>query len=104
VLPDGTEKFSEKVPVNQRCFDVDNLTMYPNPFREFINLNFRAPDTGNARISIYDQFGRSVYTETVTFNQGPNEKQLKTGHLPSGLYRIEITTDHYREGQMVIRP
>jgi hypothetical protein len=104
VFPDGTEKFSEEVPVTQRCFNADNLTIYPNPFREFINLYFRAPDTDDARISIYDQFGRSVYTETETFNQGLNEKQLKTGHLPSGLYRIEITTSHYSEGQMIIRP
>lgn len=100
----NTRELTEKVPAFRNSREIPAMTIYPNPFREFISLHFRAPDTGDARISIYDQFGRALYTQAVMFNQGLNEKQLKTGHLPSGLYRIEITTSHYSEGQMVIRP
>lgn len=68
------------------------VAVYPNPFRENLNLNFLLPEDGNAIISIFDQSGRTVRKITEGIGSaGNHEVEIDGTDLIPGIYHYSIT-------------
>lgn len=68
-------------PVNRK------FSVYPNPAKDFVNIEVSEGERGWMNIEIFDMTGRVVYTD-----QGVNANRITihTGHLPNGVYQITI--------------
>lgn len=69
------------------------ISIYPNPSGETVTLSTQGSE--QARIRIYNASGQVVYVKEMT----GNSISLQIGHLPSGLYTVEIlrANTFYRE-------
>ena len=61
----------------------------PNPFAEYTNIQFNAPNSDNVVFEVIDMFGRSIYTEQITATKGLNTYQFSYD-LSAGIYMYNI--------------
>ena len=105
IYPDGyiggdtTGIYDEKPPLLPKVL---SLKAYPNPFNPSVNISFNMPESGNAKITIYDDLGRVI--DTIKLENLPSGQQLYTWNyqnsnykLVSGAYFITVQTSGYRE-------
>ena len=59
----------------------DGLTIYPNPFKDNINIGFIGVD--KTKIKVYDLVGNTVFNSTIS-----NESSLNLGFLNPGFYTL----------------
>ena len=72
----------------------DNLTqvsIYPNPTREKLNIDFSLINEDEVTIYIVDMFGRKV-SENYQKMTSSDKIQMKTDYLDSGNYMVVIST------------
>ncbi|WNJ18643.1 T9SS type A sorting domain-containing protein [Pontibacter sp. G13] len=75
------------------------LGMYPNPTQGALNLDLGHTFDQQAELSIFDLQGRKVWQQAIS----PQAPRLNVGHLPAGVYQIEIALDgDIRSGKLVI--
>ena len=73
-------------------FHQDDFVLFqntPNPFAEYTNIQFNAPNSDNVVFEVIDMFGRSVYTEQITATKGLNTYQFSYD-LSAGIYMYNI--------------
>lgn len=66
---------------------------YPNPFNPQTTLRITMPESGPARVAVYDALGREVallLNDRVT--EGTHEVVFEAAGLPSGSYLVRLTT------------
>ena len=85
------------------------ITIFPNPASEFANMYIKGNSAqwANVRVQItlYDMSGRQQHTESRILNPySYTETQLKTAHLPPGVYVYAVTGNKERlgEGKIVV--
>jgi hypothetical protein len=64
------------------------VEFYPNPFQEYLTVNFITPPVNPVILSIFNNFGKEVYTKTYN-DQSMN---MELSHLLSGVYVLRIKT------------
>lgn len=70
---------------------ISGFIVFPNPSSGNININFKAPENGSARLDLYNSDGTFV-------------RQLFNGSLQKGMYRtISLTTDGLAAGTYICR-
>ena len=70
-------------------FAANDITVFPNPARTFINLKFNIVENLEVNITMYDLLGRMVLSENR--NVGATQlEQLNTDELTTGLYTLVI--------------
>ena len=71
----------------------NNITVYPNPAKSFININYNSSKTAQTSLQIIDQLGRVVLNKTTFVNNGKNNLQLNTSTLTPGMYFIRLNNE-----------
>jgi hypothetical protein len=67
------------------------LLIFPNPAYQYVSLIFRAPETGNGRISIHDNAGRQVYKDDVVpVSEGLTRMGLNVSGFSHGTYFAKL--------------
>lgn len=69
---------------------VDNLSLYPNPAANSINLSFAANNISKAEISITNTLGNVLYSNQIQAVDGQNNKTIDISRLPVGVYSVNI--------------
>ena len=64
--------------------NVTNVSIYPNPTTNIVNVNFNDTSFNIKQINIYDVLGKKVLQTS--------NKQINIQHLEKGVYNIEITS------------
>lgn len=67
-----------------------NLTIYPNPADNFLNISYSVPESENFKVFILDITGRAVYSSTRRLEKGQNNLSLNIKNLPEGQYLIKL--------------
>jgi hypothetical protein len=67
--------------------------MYPNPATDFVSLNFSAFVKESALVSVYDNTGRLVVSESFTGTQLRANNNLNVADLAPGVYSVQINID-----------
>lgn len=85
-----TEK-GQNIP-NYNSFLEQNFSIYPNPSKGTINLNYKLTMAGKVNIHIYDMLGRDVLTKTVKHSTIGMQNIALDLSNKNGLYIVKVTT------------
>jgi hypothetical protein len=81
-----------------------DLTAYPVPFKDNLNVKVESPLNMNGTLSLYNGIGQKVQDfGTYTLKKGENEINLNTVELPIGLYFIRMTSVYGTETIKILR-
>ncbi len=69
------------------------VTMYPNPATDIVSLNFSEFVKESAQVSVYDNTGRLVASETYAGAQLRANNNLNVADFAPGVYSIQINID-----------
>ncbi len=67
------------------------ITLFPNPANDFIDLNFNGEVYNQLQISIVNQLGQIVDNQTI--NNPDNTEKINLPDLPNGIYFCRIQTE-----------
>lgn len=72
--------------------DISLLSLYPNPTNDNCTLKFNLQLTKTLSVSVVNVLGQKVMTiGNILYNEGENLVNLKTSHLPQGIYTIQLS-------------
>ena len=89
---DDAETLKIKI-VNSTSIDENeamNMTVFPNPAKDRINLQITQLQAGTVIIRIIDSMGRTVYHTQKNVNSGTLQEYIGTSMLPGGLYDLQV--------------
>ncbi|MEI6695563.1 MAG: T9SS type A sorting domain-containing protein [Bacteroidota bacterium] len=67
-----------------------DLSIFPNPVNNTLNLTVSMAKQSNATIEIYDMLGNKVYTNTDKFSKGIHNIEINTGKFDNGIYFVKL--------------
>jgi PKD repeat protein len=67
-----------------------NLTVYPNPASQMVNLEMNSTNGGNAIIKLLTLNGTVVVSQNLTVSPGNNTYQLNLDGVGKGVYFLEV--------------
>lgn len=92
VNKDGSGIYSKVVAIKSDGDGVMLQTVYPNPFRDKLELAISTDKTGTVSIRLYDMSGKLVITESKQVTQGLNVITLRgLNTLQPGNYFIDVS-------------
>jgi Secretion system C-terminal sorting domain len=92
----GDFKYFKIVSVENCNNQSDNITVYPNPVTNTLQLTIASVNDANARIKIYDLLGNIIQQEVLTpLNEGNNKININVERLPKAMYVLVLE----KEGQ-----
>jgi hypothetical protein len=79
------------VPGNQ---NIANLTLFPNPAQEYVDMQFELVESARYRVSINAPNGQILrtYEEQNALPSGVCQERLDISGLPPGVYMVEVQT------------
>lgn len=92
-----------KIKKSKRRNDVKiDLTAYPNPANELLNINITLPETGSFDIKMYDLFGNITYESTEVSSSTNLLKTITINGWKTGLYTLKISKDNKNTYEMIV--
>lgn len=80
------------------------LNVYPNPAKDFINIELYDIQAENSKLAVYDAQGKCVFEKMIP---KPNAYQynetVSLSNLPRGIYQVVLTTDKGNAMSKVIK-
>jgi hypothetical protein len=70
--------------------DINDMSIYPNPATDFVNLKFNATSESVISIHVFDIAGKRIFNTINKNNIGENIVKIPLEELPSGFYTILI--------------
>ncbi len=75
--------------------DYANLSVYPNPVQNELNLEITSRNTGNYSLRFLDVSGQIVRNEQIFINSGNNKKVFEVSELNKGFYIIQLCGEQH---------
>ena len=98
---DGRFSYSDIISLKRMVITAD-LTVFPSPFSDQLNLMCSSDILTKLKIQIIDLNGRIILTKETFIDQGQNKIQLSDlDRLRSGMYFVMVTNDENDEMQMI---
>ena len=92
---DGKSTLSKVISV--RLKKSNSLTLSPNPFSSYVNINIDWAKSENTIVKIFSMSGREMFSKNIKMNKGVNYVQLnELPTLPTGNYLIEFNSSEGR--------
>lgn len=70
-------------------FSRDKINVFPNPFHTDFEIVIESPESGSAKIMIYDMLSRIVHESSAKINIGANVIKVQP-NIPTGVYILKI--------------
>jgi hypothetical protein len=67
-----------------------NISIYPNPVRDQLNISIVSKSKDDITIKISDLTGKVIYTQISAINKGSNLIQINRAAIASGIYFVNI--------------
>lgn len=77
--------------------DVMAMTVYPNPARENVTVQFNSTQESNYNLQVTDVTGRIVYAYSGEAQVGLNSRDINLSEIQSGVYLIKVESAGYNE-------
>jgi hypothetical protein len=89
----GTFHFSKEIFLSvgtMQSIDVLEVSTFPNPATDFLNIVLHQKDNENLNVTVFDMSGSLVYSELFAGISGVNNIQLSVGEYAKGLYLVNV--------------
>ncbi len=95
ILTQGFQQPDEKSEIlgeNPVSINSGNVSLYPNPAMNNVNLNYAYADAGQVKVTIYNLLGDIVRTpQVLAFTpNSANTTSISTASFPAAVYFIEV--------------
>ncbi|MEI7979394.1 MAG: T9SS type A sorting domain-containing protein, partial [Bacteroidota bacterium] len=92
------------VGVNGELAQNFEVNVYPNPFKDYLTINLKTINGGNALIKITDVSGRLMYETNLNTKSGNNEFELNNiPEMKDGMYFINIVQGNQSSIYKIVR-
>ena len=86
--------------VSQYNIDPVSITMFPNPARDFVNIDFMLSEPGSYEISLFDISGQLHRSIQRDFGyEGRQTEEISLENLKAGLYILSISNGNERHAK-----
>jgi hypothetical protein len=89
ILTHGFQQQLVITAVEENILNPVQVTIYPNPTSEIINIEFNTPNDGEISLFMFDGQGKPVKTDQIGFSV--TNKQINMQDLPPGIYYLRLT-------------
>ncbi|MEI7472035.1 MAG: T9SS type A sorting domain-containing protein, partial [Chitinophagaceae bacterium] len=90
----GEFKYSQII-VLKKTVTQYNISLFPNPAKEFVTIQFMAGNETIVELGIWDNFGKLLQQQKQKVNTGSNSIQLNgLSKYPAGIYILKMITDN----------
>ncbi|MFK7946029.1 MAG: T9SS type A sorting domain-containing protein, partial [Saprospiraceae bacterium] len=86
--------FMDVVPTEQPL-SLQNLTLMPNPTRNYVDIRFDNIKSQPVEIVLYNKTGQRVYQQMTNIGVGNHTERLDLGNLPAGVYMVRIAGEDF---------
>ncbi|MFK7785717.1 MAG: M43 family zinc metalloprotease [Crocinitomicaceae bacterium] len=94
----------EIVGINESDFEIDALSVFPNPTEKDLNIRFSLKSAEQANIVVQDVAGKITQTATINATEGSNLVLMNTANLATGMYFLNIQVgDAQKTIQFVVK-
>jgi hypothetical protein len=69
-----------------------NLSCFPNPAQENIQVNISTIKNGIYNLQLANIAGQTVYSSTLKLSEGQNVKTISIAELPKGMYFLSLNS------------
>ena len=76
--------------INEESGIVNDLSLYPNPANNELNVSFSVNSAENATVEIHDLAGKVTQSHFIKANEGSNLVMMDTSKLASGMYFMKL--------------
>ncbi len=71
----------------------DNVTLFPNPAQDAVQVTYKAKADGQGTVEVSDATSQSKISKTVELHAGDNVVDLDVTSLPTGIYFLRFTAE-----------
>jgi hypothetical protein len=82
---------------NNQILEMNQLSVYPNPSNNYINLNYYKHTNGNVNYMVMDLTGKIIFQENVFHTMGTVTKKISVAELNSGMYLVVLQSENQRQ-------
>lgn len=88
-----TELVNEQIDMDFSRLDLGTNMIYPNPVKDFININYNLSEESQVNVSLYNTSGQLIKTLLTDYKMEQKylSKQFNLGDLQSGIYLLSVT-------------
>ncbi|MDG1330865.1 MAG: M43 family zinc metalloprotease [Crocinitomicaceae bacterium] len=76
--------------VAENGFDIEALSVFPNPTEEDLNIRFTLKSADQANLIVQDVTGKITQSATINATEGSNLVLMNTADLASGMYFLNV--------------
>ena len=91
---DTTAAYCATVGFKEQNYQAIDVSIYPQPAKQFINLQSVLFANKKAQVNISNAIGQICYNASVQFNNG--NSQLNLANLPKGIYFLKLVDEDLR--------
>lgn len=108
VVTPSFECVSPRTEVNITILSVDNIegvnniTIYPNPASDNLNVAIQSTTTGKMNIRLFNQVGALVKVDQFVIGGGTQTQSININDLAAGIYQIELEINGQRASRKLI--
>ena len=89
-------------PVVLEANGLEQLKMYPNPFKDELLIQFNSNTSDNIDIQLINVYGQSVYAKTLEVREGANTLKINPS-VSIGVYFLKINMNNTNRTYKVIK-
>ncbi|HLA60469.1 MAG TPA: T9SS type A sorting domain-containing protein [Puia sp.] len=100
---DGKYSYSKIIPVKLDQPE-NSISVYPNPVDNYAIVNLYSDKPGSGVLRLIDEAGRQILIKSFTVIGGNNNLTLdQLGHLPKGIYVIQVMLNNNLYNQKIVK-
>ena len=75
----------------------------PNPFTDYVNVDFQATTSGSAILYVFDVNNREITAQNITIVEGENGARIQFEQLPRGTFILQLRFNGNTYSKLLIK-
>lgn len=84
----------------QTIVDYDNITVFPNPANDHLEVEFDSQELFNCNIRIYSEFGQQIVSKVLKSTD--SNQIIDVSEFPNGLYLVRLNGENLKFIQKIV--